>query len=165
MAAAASSSSPRSSPSPGTRPAASTPQRLAQLNPDRNSRVPPRGALDSGFALEPRRSEQEALIIDVHHKKGRGAIEDKSRGTTGLPGATDINVEVERVGGRTSRQRRLTAQGRIGACFWQRVIELSEDGTEYVSIPSSDEADAQTEGKDEQNLWAARCCSGAVRGP
>jgi hypothetical protein len=33
-------------------------------------------------------------IIDHHHRKAGGSPEDMSRGTTGLAGATDVNVEI-----------------------------------------------------------------------
>jgi hypothetical protein len=82
------------------------------------------------------------LIIDVHHKKGRDDIENKTRGGTGVQGAVDINVEIERVGGRASRQRRLTAFGRVRSTQWVKVIELSEDGREYALTSEAEEIDA-----------------------
>jgi hypothetical protein len=81
-----------------------------------------------------------ALLLDHHHKKGRGAIEDKSRGGTGLAGAMDVNVELERVGGLASRRRRLTARGRLRATNWQRVFELTDDGRDYVEVEDTGEA-------------------------
>jgi hypothetical protein len=86
------------------------------------------------------------LIIDVHHKKGRDSIENKTRGGTGVQGAVDINVEVERVGARGSRRRKLTAFGRVQATHWERVIELSEDGTEYtLADDEPEEVDVETQ--------------------
>jgi len=87
------------------------------------------------------------LIIDVHHKKGRDDIENKTRGGTGLQGAVDINVEVVRLGSRDSRRRKLTAFGRLQATHWERVIELSMDGAEYTlaeNEPESVDPETQT---------------------
>lgn len=75
-----------------------------------------------------------AGIIDHHHKKGAGNIADKSRGGTALAGAMDVNVEMEAVGGTGSRQRKLTARGRLRATNWERTIELSVDGTDYAQV-------------------------------
>jgi hypothetical protein len=80
------------------------------------------------------------LIIDVHHKKGADAIENKTRGGTGVQGAVDINVEIERVGGVGSRRRKLTAFGRIRAANWVKVIELAEDGRNYVEADDAAES-------------------------
>jgi hypothetical protein len=88
-------------------------------------------------------------VIDHHHKKGSDRIENKSRGGTALQGAVDVNVEIERVGGRDSRRRRITAFGRIRATHWQRVIELNEDGTDYVAVGD----DVEPLGADGQRLW------------
>jgi len=83
------------------------------------------------------------LIVDHHHKKGRAVVEDKSRGGTALAGAVDVNVEIERVGGRDSRKRRLTAYGRVRAVNWQREIELAEDGADYVSVATGEPVSAE----------------------
>jgi hypothetical protein len=78
-----------------------------------------------------------AGLIDHHHKKGTGSIEDKSRGGTALPAACDVNVEMFRDGSWTSRRRKLSARGRVSATIWQREIELSEDGDSYREIKSA----------------------------
>lgn len=75
-----------------------------------------------------------ALVIDHHHKKGRAAIEDKSRGGTALAGAMDINVDLVRDGGLDSRKRKLVARGRLRATNWTRVFELTEDGADYIEV-------------------------------
>lgn len=91
-----------------------------------------------------------ALVIDVHHKKGADSIENKTRGGTGVQGAVDVNVEVERVGKNGSRRRRLTAFGRVRASHWVKLIELSDDGKEYSLV----EDDTKTEvDSDAQRLW------------
>ncbi len=93
-----------------------------------------------------------SLIYDHHHKKGRDTIENKGRGGTALAGAADVILDIERVGGRGSRKRRLTARGRLRSVNWQRTVELLADGTDYISTddPAVDgEADAEkrAEGK------------------
>lgn len=82
------------------------------------------------------------FIGDFHHKKGRSSIEDKFRGGTAVPGSLDVIIDMERVGGRDSRKRRLTSRGRLRANSWVRVVELSEDGTTYRDV--GDDADAPT---------------------
>ncbi len=74
-----------------------------------------------------------AGIIDHHHRKTGGSPEDMSRGTTGLAGATDVNVEMfrDKKGGWMSRRRRLVARGRTRATIWEKWVELSEDGKSY----------------------------------
>lgn len=78
------------------------------------------------------------FIGDFHHKKGRGALEDKFRGGTAVPGSLDVIVDVERVG-RDTRRRRLTSRGRLRANAWTRVVELAEDGRSYREV-ADDEA-------------------------
>ena len=80
-----------------------------------------------------------AGIVDHHHKKGEARLEDKSRGNTALAGAMDVNVELERVGGWTSRRRKVSARGRLRSTIWQRGIELSEDGRDYFVADTTDE--------------------------
>jgi hypothetical protein len=105
-------------------------------NTSRAARITDEGGTEFARAVETLidacRAAGLTLIIDVHHKKGRDSIENKTRGGTGVQGAVDINVEVERVGARSSRRRKLTAFGRVQATHWEKVIELSEDGTEYT---------------------------------
>ena len=97
------------------------------------------------FLQEACRNAGLTLTIDVHHKKGRDSIENKTRGGTGVQGAVDINLEIERVGG--TRKRKLTAFGRVRATHWVKTIELSEDGHEYelVDAEDADEVDADTQ--------------------
>lgn len=73
-------------------------------------------------------------ICDFHHKKGRASIDDKFRGGTAVPGSLDIIIDMERVGPRGSRKRRLTSRGRLRTTIWERVVELSEDGTTYSDV-------------------------------
>ena len=119
-------------------------------NTSRAAQIEDEGGVEFARAVE---KLQEAcrtagltLIIDVHHKKGRDSIENKTRGGTGVQGAVDINVEVERVGGHSSRKRRLTAFGRVRATNWQKVIELSADGREYaLATDDHTEVDEETQ--------------------
>jgi hypothetical protein len=46
----------------------------------------------------------------------------------------EVNLEMERVGSRTSRVRRLTANGRLRATNWVIAVELSEDGADYSVV-------------------------------
>jgi hypothetical protein len=78
------------------------------------------------------RAARLTLLFDHHHKKGRDSVENMSRGGTALAGATDANLEIVRVGKQGSRRRKLTCTGRMRATNWEMVIELSEDGREYV---------------------------------
>lgn len=79
-------------------------------------------------------AEGITVVIDHHHKKGAGKLDDKSRGGTALAGACDNNVELERVGGWDSRVRRLSARGRIAATIWTQTVALSDDGQDYHSV-------------------------------
>ena len=74
------------------------------------------------------------VVIDHHHKKGAGKLDDKSRGGTALAGACDNNIEMVRVGGWDSRVRRLSSRGRLTATIWEQTIALSDDGRDYVSV-------------------------------
>ena len=78
-----------------------------------------------------------AAICDHHHRKAAGRVEDKSRGGTGTAGATDNNVEVERVGDITSRTRRISSLGRVRATNWVRTIELGEDNRSYHEVDAN----------------------------
>lgn len=87
------------------------------------------------------RANRLGCLVDHHHKKGRDSRENMGRGGTGLPGALDIIIDLvpaKRVG---PRARRLISRGRIRAAWWERVIELNEEGTAYstVEVPEDDE--------------------------
>jgi AAA domain-containing protein len=120
-------------------------------NVSRAAAIEDESGVELGRAVEPLQEAcREAgltLIIDAHHKKGRAGIEDKTRGGTALQGAVDINVEIERIGGQKSRKRKLTAFGRVRASHWQKVIELSEDGSEYTlaSDDATESVDTETQ--------------------
>lgn len=75
-----------------------------------------------------------SVVIDHHHKKGAGTLDDKSRGGTALAGACDNNVEMVRVGGWDSCVRRLSSRGRLSATIWERTVALSDDGKSYDSV-------------------------------
>src|SRR5215207_928793 len=85
------------------------------------------------------------VLFDHHHRKSGGKLEDKSRGGTALAGATDNNIEVERVGDWDSRVRRISSRGRLTATIWTRQIALSEDGRRYVTVADTDEQQTVTE--------------------
>lgn len=76
-------------------------------------------------------------IFDHHHKKGQGQLGDKSRGGTGTAGATENNIEIERIGDWESRVRRISSRGRIASTIWTRTIELSDDGRTYSMVADS----------------------------
>lgn len=78
-----------------------------------------------------------SVVIDHHHKKGAGKLDDKSRGGTALAGACDNNIEMVRVGGWDSRVRRLSSRGRLSSTIWEQTIALSDDGREYHSVAGS----------------------------
>jgi hypothetical protein len=106
----------------------------------------------SRLGLEPlishARPLQLAVIIDHHHKKGRDSAENMSRGGTSLPGAVEVKMDMTRVSKRvTDRRRKLTSVGRIRATVWERAIEQTEDGRDYVEIesPPDRETTAATE--------------------
>jgi hypothetical protein len=80
-----------------------------------------------------------ATVLDHHHRKAAGKTEDKSRGGTGLPGAMDCNLEIERFGDWDSRVRKLSSRGRVSATIWARQIALSEDGQRYESVTEDGE--------------------------
>jgi hypothetical protein len=90
-----------------------------------------------------------ALLVDHHHKKGRDSLENLSRGNTALAGAFDNNIEIVKVrnGGWLSRKRKLSSFGRMRATNWEKVIELTEDGRDYL-VHDGDED--ETEGADEE---------------
>jgi hypothetical protein len=90
--------------------------------------------------------------IDHHHKKGGGALEDKSRGGTGTAGATDVNVEMVRVGSDwASRVRKVASRGRIAAVNWEVQIALDDNGSDYSLVAGDDQAQRAT---DRQRLRA-----------
>ena len=102
-----------------------------------------------------------AVLIDHHHKKGHDAIENKSRGSTSIAGATDINVEMVRDGHRGSRRRKLSAQGRLRVSNWERIVELSDDGREYRA---ADKDGANEIGADAQRAFMDRVALGELGG-
>lgn len=93
-------------------------------------------------------------IIDHHHRKGAGKLDDMSRGGTALAGACDNNIEMERAGTDwETRARRVSSRGRLAATIWTRTIELSEDGRTYTLL--ADDDDPQN-GQDRHRLEVLR---------
>ena len=107
-------------------------------NFSRRAGVEDENGVELGRALEliadECRANRIALIVDHHHKKGKDGPLDKSRGGTAFAGATDVNLEMFRSPERDphTRRRRLVATGRFRATNWVRIVELTEDGTDYV---------------------------------
>jgi hypothetical protein len=107
-------------------------------NFSRRAGVEDENGVELGRALEliadACRASGTALIVDHHHKKGKDGPLDKSRGGTAFAGATDVNLEMFRSPERDphTRRRRLVATGRFRATNWERIVELNEDGTDYI---------------------------------
>lgn len=84
------------------------------------------------------KAKKIAVILDHHHRKGSGKLEDKSRGGTALAGGCDNNIEMERKGDWTSRERTISSRGRIGSTIWSKTIERSPDGSQYTETTQSE---------------------------
>lgn len=108
-----------------------------------------------------------ALIVDHHHRKAKGSVLDKSRGSTSFAGAADINLEMVRTpeGDPTTRQRALTATGRRRAANWQKVIELTEDGRDYVLTKDGPPARADVDDERREEDLKAVLTSLSFQGP
>jgi hypothetical protein len=90
-------------------------------------------------------------VLDHHHKKGKDRLENKSRGSTGVAGAMDVNLEMSHVGDWTSRRRKLNARGRLRATIWEKTVELNEAGTDYAVVADGEaERDTEAEREAEQ---------------
>jgi hypothetical protein len=70
-----------------------------------------------------------AILYDRHHRKAGGNVEDLARGSTGLGGAVDQIIALQKVG--KGRERKLTSWGRLMATNWEKQVELSEDFKSY----------------------------------
>jgi hypothetical protein len=118
-------------------------------NISRSAGVEDEGGVELARALEHAQDAckraRVSLIVDHHHKKGGDRLENKSRGGTATAGATDINVEFEKVGGWQSRKRRISAMGRLSATIWERTFELTEDGTDFVEVENETRDTGQSE--------------------
>lgn len=114
------------------------------------------------YLIDRCRAEGITLLFDHHHKKGAGKLEDKSRGGTATAGATDNNIEIERVGDWDSRVRRISSAGRINATRWQRTIALAEDAAGYEVV--ADTTQPQTS-EDRRRLRAMGDLDAGVTAP
>lgn len=85
------------------------------------------------------KAEGLAVLIDHHHRKGAGRLEDKSRGTTAIAGACENNVEMERVGDWTSPIRKLSSRGRRSTTIWERRIALAKGNGDYENVGEGDD--------------------------
>ncbi len=92
------------------------------------------------------------LIVDHHNRKSGGRIEDRFRGGTALPGAMDNHINIEHVGGWVDRRRKLNSRGRVSATMWEKIIELNEAGTDYVTVDTMPELTVLLE----QETWTLK---------
>jgi hypothetical protein len=92
-----------------------------------------------------------AVLYDRHQRKTKGAVEDVSRGGTGLAGAVDVIVAMQKGEGRQSRERQLTSWGRLWASNWTKQVELMEDHSGYVAL----DGDYRTRILLERDEWTA----------
>jgi hypothetical protein len=104
------------------------------------------------------RKQGIAVIIDRHQRKSGGKPEDLARGGTALDGAVEVVVAMQRYGSWEDRRRRLFAHGRHHLTRWERLVELSEDRTEYID--AGDVGAAATDIRDavlyEQPEWTVK---------
>jgi hypothetical protein len=70
-----------------------------------------------------------AILYDRHQRKTGGNVEDLARGSTGLAGAVDQIVAMQKTG--KGRERKLTSWGRLMATNWEKQVELNEDHNSY----------------------------------
>jgi len=77
-----------------------------------------------------------AVLVLHHPRKGASAPGRLARGSGALSGSADILLELELLGGAADddRRRRLSAFSRHRSTPRRLVIELSADGTDYVSL-------------------------------
>lgn len=99
------------------------------------------------------------VVIDHHNRKSGGKVEDTFRGGTALPGAVDNIVSIGREGDWTSRKRKLSSRGRVKATGWVKVIELAEDGTDYLQAEAAGD---YTTILQERESWTAQAFATAT---
>lgn len=92
------------------------------------------------------------VILDHHNRKSGGRTEDMLRGGTALPGAVENIVAIDRDGDWTSRRRKIYSRGRVKATLWERTIELTEDGSEYLEVVG----DTRTAVLATKDAWTAK---------
>ncbi len=112
--------------------------RAAQVDDENGTELSRR----ADMLAEPAKAAGLTVVIDHHHRKGAGDVQSLSRGGTALAGATDVNLEMVRVGNNTSRKRKLSCVGRIRATCWERTWELSEDGQDYFELAGDGDPDS-----------------------
>ncbi len=106
------------------------------------------GLMQEALAPLRRLAERGLAVLLLHHpRKGACRPGQAARGSGALTGAADVLIEMTwyRTDG-GDRRRRLRAWSRFDETPPQRVIELSEDGTDYRDL--GDFADAE-----QQGLW------------
>jgi hypothetical protein len=105
---------------------------------------PGRGENDAGSMLEAllpmqRLTAAGQAVLTLHHpRKGRAPAGQASRGSGALTGYVDILIEMGyyRRGAKGDRRRKLQAFSRFPETPRQLAIELSADGTDYLSLGS-----------------------------
>lgn len=97
------------------------------------------------YLSEQAKAADLTVIVDHHHRKAAGKLEDKSRGGTALSGAVENNIEIERVGDWQSRVRKLSSRGRVSATIWERTIALSQDSTGYETVATAEQPQTSRE--------------------
>jgi hypothetical protein len=111
--------------------------------------------IDSFANLAPMRSENEAMemlkavlplqrlttrgmsvLLSLHPKKGTVQPGQAARGSSALPGYADIIIEMDRISRRNmkDRRRRLQAYSRHEETRGKWIIELTPDGSDYLSL-------------------------------
>lgn len=111
--------------------------------------TPMRSENDAGEMLKTllplqRLTAQGLSVLLLHHpRKGSVTMGQAARGSGALCGYVDIMIEMRRVSRRNlkDRRRRLLAYSRHEVTPRSRVIELTEDGTDYRSLGDSAELD------------------------
>jgi hypothetical protein len=104
--------------------------------------LPGRSENDAGTMLDVLLPLQEltrlgVCVLILHHpRKAESAPGRMARGSGALSGSADILVELEYVGGAADddRRRRLSAYSRHQATPRRLIVELTEDGADYVSL-------------------------------
>ena len=106
---------------------------LASFLPGRDENVA--GAmLDRLLALDRLRDAGRSVLLLHHPRKGKIVAGQAARGSSALSGYADILIEMNwfRTAADIDRRRRLTAYSRETETLRGLVIELTEDGTDYI---------------------------------
>ena len=107
---------------------------LASFLPGRNENGAG-GMLDTLLPLQRLTAQGVAVLVAHHPRKGETIAGQAARGSGALSGYVDILIEMNWFGrpGDDDRRRRLQTYSRYEETPHRLVIELTEDGTDYVS--------------------------------